>query len=323
MTSVLSLKFYSFANNKNGERGILSGCLSALSRHNNRQEINTKLEIKRKQQTAINEELSHNNVVVKRLDYSKIDEIKQQQKDTNTRKNGVGSFSLVFDFKEQDKAEFDIQAHNELINQYLKSIGLLERFELLEFVWHFDEKSIHCHLQFSGYDQLENKFAVNDFFSPKGEPEPAKDKQGNIIYKKIANGKDRGKYQLDENGNKIPKMEARRRNGTQWLQNEYASYLEHNEFIYTNKKEFSSMLQFSNGVWRNFEDETKEAVYYFRDLENLYFETKKNNPNDPTLKDIHKEMMEGVSTILEEARIIQEQQSQKKKTQMNLLRPDR
>ena len=320
MTSVLSLKFYSFANNKNGERGILSGCLTALSRHNLRQEVNTKLEIKRKQQTAINEEQSHSNIVVKGLDYSKIDTIKQQQKETNTRKNGVGSFSLVFDFKEQDTHKFDTQAHNELINQYLESIGLLERFELLEFIWHFDEKSIHCHLLFSGYDQLHNKFAVNDFFSPKGEPEPMKDNQGNVIYKKIANGKNRGEFEL-KNGQRVPKMEAKRRNGTQWLQDEFSAYLEQNDFIYSNKKEFSSMLQFPNGIWRSFDEATKEAVYYFRDLENLYFETKKNNSDDTTLKDIHREMMEGVSIILNEARAIQEKQG-KKKTKSNLLRPD-
>lgn len=81
------------------------------------------------------------------------------------------------------------------------------------------------------------------------------------------------------------------------------------------------MLQFPNSIWRGFEEETKEAVYYFRDLENLYFETKKNNPDDPTLKEIHNEMMEGVSTILDEAQAIQETNS-KKKIKTNLLRPD-
>ena len=197
---------------------------------------------------------------------------------------------------------------------------MLERFELLEFVWHFDEKSIHGHLLFSGYDKLQNKFAVNDYFSPKGEAEPKRNKDGNIIYKKIANGKNRGMFEL-KNGEKVPKMEAQRRNGTQWLQDEYSAYLEQNEFIYSNKKEFSSMLQFPNGIWRSFDNATKEAVYYFRDLENLYFETKKQNPDDPTLKQIHKEMIEGVSTILDEARTIQEQQSQKK-TKTNLLRLD-
>ena len=321
MTSVLSLKFYSFANNTNGDRGISNGCLTALSRHNLRMEINKRYEIKRKQQTVINEEQSKNNVVVKGLDYSKIDEIKQQQKDTKTRKNGVGSFSLVFDFKEQNKAAFDTQTHNELIEQYLQDIGLLARFELLEFVWHLDEKSIHCHLLFSGFDKIQEKFAVNDYFSPKGEPEPIRDKDGNVIYKKIANGKDRGKFELKD-GEKVPKMEAKRRNGTQWLQDEYSAYLEHNEFIYSNKKEFSSMLQFPNGIWRNFDEKTKDAIYYFRDLENLYFETKKNNPKNSALEEIHKEMMEGVSTILQEARTIQEQQSKKKQTKTNLLRPD-
>jgi len=308
MTAVLSLKFYSFANNKNGERGILNGCLTALSRHNLRMEINNRHEIKRKQQTVINEKLSHNNIVVKGLDYSKIDTIKQHKKETNTRKNGVGAFSLVFDFKNQEKEEFDTQAHNLLIKEYLADIGLSDKFELLEFVWHMDEKSIHCHLLFSGYDKQQNKFVVNDFFSPKGEPKAIKDKQGNTIYKKIANGKNRGKFDLDSNGDKIPKMQAKRRNGTQWLQDEFASYLKENDFIYSNKKEFSSMLQFPNGIWRKFDDATKEAVYYFRELENLYFETKKKNSNDSILKEIHREMIEGVSTILNEAHSIQEQQ---------------
>jgi len=308
MTAVLSLKFYGFANNKNGERGILNGCLSALSRHNLRMEINNKYEIKRKQQTVINQEQSKNNEIVKGLDYSKIDTIKQQKKSTKTRKNGVGAFSLVFDFKEQDKEEFDIEAHNELIREYLADIGLSDKFKLLEFVWHMDEKSIHCHLLFSGYDQDKEKFAVNDYFSPKGENEPIIDKQGNIVYKKVANGKDRGKYIL-ENGHKVPKLQAKRRNGAQWLQDEFSSYLKKNNFVYSNKKEFSSMLQFPNGVWRGFNEETKEAVYYFRDLENLYYETKKQNPNDPTLQEIHNEMMQGVSVVLAEARTIQEQKN--------------
>lgn len=305
MTAVLSLKFYSFANNKNRERGILNGCLSALSRHNLRMEINNKYEIKKKQQTVINEEESQNNIIEKSLDYSKIDIIKQQQKDTKTRKNGVGAFSLIFDFKNQNKEDFDADAHNTLINEYLAEIGLSDKFELLEFVWHFDEKSIHCHLLFSGYDKQKEKFSVNDFFSPKGEPKPIKDAQGNIIYKKIANGKDRGKH-IIENGYKVPKLQAKRRNGTQWLQDEFSSYLKENDFVYSNKKEFSSILQFPNGIWRNFDEQTKEAVYYFRDLENLYYETKKQNPKDKTLIKIHTEMMQGVSTILQTAQTIQQ-----------------
>ena len=305
MTAVLSLKFYSFANNKNGERGILNGCLSALSRHNLRMDINKRYEIKRKQQTVINSELSNQNVVMKGWDYAKIDTIKKQQKETNTRKNGVGAFSLVFDFKNQDKAEFDTKAHNELINEYLSDIGLSDKFELLEFVWHFDEKSIHCHLLFSGYDKQEQKFLVNDFFSPKGEPEPIRDKEGNIVYKKIANGKDRGEHLL-EDGQKVPKMEAKRRNGTQWLQDEFSAYLTANNFVYSNKKEFGSMLQFPNGIWRAFNEETKEAVYYFRELENLYYETKKQNPRNKILETIHKEMINGVSVILKEAQNIQQ-----------------
>lgn len=306
MTAVLSLKFYSFANNKNGERGILNGCLSALSRHNLRMEINNNHEIKRKQQTVINEEQSHNNIVVKGLDYSKIDTIKEQKEKTNTRKNGVGAFSLVFDFKNQDKDNFDTEVHNELIREYQTEIGLSDKFELLEFVWHFDEKSIHCHLLFSGYNQEEEKFLVNDFFSPKGEPEPMKDKQGKTIYKKIANGKNRGQYQLNETGEKVPKLQAKRRNGTQWLQDEFSAYLTANNFVYSNKKEFSSMLQFPNSIWRAFSDETKEAVYYFRELENLYYDTKKQNQNDKNLKIIHQEMIHGVSVILKEAQAIQQ-----------------
>ncbi len=306
MTAVLSLKFYSFANNKNGERGISNGCLSALSRHNLRMEINNKHEIKRKQQTVINTEESHNNIVVKGLNYSKIDTIKQQKEKTNTRKNGVGAFSLVFDFKNQDMDSFDTQAHNELIKQYLADIGLSDKFELLEFVWHMDEKSVHCHLLFSGYDRQEERFLVNDFFSPKGIPEPMKDKKGNTIFKKIANGKKRGLFELDKNGDKVQKMQAKRRNGTQWLQDTFSGYLEENDFMYSNKKEFSSMLQFPNGIWRGFSEDTKEAVYYFRELETLYYEVKKQNPKDKTLKKIHQEMLNGVSIILQEAQEIQQ-----------------
>ena len=308
MTAVLSLKFYNFVNNNNnnGERGILSGCLSALSKHNLRQEINRKMEIKRKQKTNINEAESKNNIVVQSLDYEEIDRIKQLQKDTKTRKNGVGAFSLVFDFKNQDKEQFDIKAHNELINEYLADIGLSDRFEQLEFVWHMDEKSVHCHVLFSGYDRYKARFVVNDYFSPKGEPEPKRNKKGNVIFKKIANGKDRGKFQLDNNGKQIPKLEAKRRNGAQWLQDTFSEYLDCNNLIYTNKKEFSSLLQFSNSVWRGFSDETKEAVYHFRKLEDEFYELKQHSPKHKLLKQLHQEMVTGVSEILIEARDIQE-----------------
>jgi len=307
MTAVLSLKFYNFANNNNGERGILNGCLSALSKHNLRQEINRKMEIKRKQKTNINEAESINNIVVQSLDYAEIDRIKQLQKDTKTRKNGVGAFSLVFDFKNQDKEQFDIKAHNELIYEYLADIGMSDRFEQLESVWHMDEKSVHCHVLFSGYDRYKARFAVNDYFSPKGEPEPKRDKKGNIIFKKIANGKKRGEFQLDENGNKTPKLEAKRRNGTQWLQDTFSKYLECNNFKYSNKKEFSSMLQFPNAIWRGFSEVTKEAVYHFRKLENEFYELKKKNSKNKLLKKLHQEMVIGVSQILTEARDIQNQ----------------
>lgn len=306
MTAVLSLKFYNFANNNNGERGILNGCLSALSKHNLREEVNCKMEIKRKQQTHINELESKNNVIMQSLDYEEINKIKQLQKHTKTRKNGVGAFSLVFDFKNQEKKQFDIKAHNELINEYLADIGLSDRFEQLEFVWHMDEKSVHCHLLFSGYDRYNARFAVNDYFSPKSEPIQKRNKQGNIVYKKIANGKDRGKYQLNKNGNKIPKLEAKRRNGTQWLQDTFSKYLDYNNFKYSNKKEFSSILQFPNAIWRGFSEATKEAVYHFRKLENEFYELKKQNSKNKLLNKLHQEMLIGVSQILIEARDIQE-----------------
>jgi hypothetical protein len=317
MTSVVRLQFYNFNKSKDGRNGIDDNALIRLSKHNIRKEIDYKVEIKSKQTKHINSDKSLNNICYKQLDYTEIDKIKNQKFDTRARSNSVGAFQMVFDFTENIE-DFDEEAHRELILNYLSDIGILKHFDLLEFVLHIDEEreKPHFHLIFSGYDKIKKKFAVNDFFSPRQGEEI--DKNGEIVFKKIANGKNRGQYQLDEDGNKIAKQ-GERRNGTQWLQNEYSSYLARNNYVYSNKKEFSSMLQFPIGIWRSFDTETKESIYYFRELENLYFNTKKSDPDNQVLEEIHNEMTLGVSVILEKAREIQEEQHKKKHHNINRL----
>ena len=318
MTSVCRLQFYNFAKSKDGRRGINDNALVALSKHNIREKISYVMEIKKKQAKHIKTDKSKNNICYKQLDYLEIDKIKQQKKETKAKSNAVGAFQMVFDFTEKVE-NFDSEAHKELLLNYLDEIGMLDRFELLEVVLHIDEEKNkpHFHVLFSGFDKINQKFAVNDFFSPKGEKKVLTDIDENIIYKKFKNGKHRGEYELDKNGQKIPRLEAYRRNGAQWLQDTYSEYLQNNNYVYSNKKEFSSLLQFPNGIWRKFSTETKESIYYFRELENLFHQTKKEDPHDKSLQDIKDEMTLGVMDILEIAREIQENQY-KDKQEKNL-----
>lgn len=309
MTSVVRMQFHSLGNQSaDGRRGINAGALAALSRHNIRDKIDYAIEMRKgKKATHIDTSLSNQNICYRQLDFDEIKTIKQQKKQTGAKNNAVGSFELVFDFTENVHT-FDASAHNEMVMGFLKEIGLLERFKLLEMVLHLDEEreKPHFHIVFSGFNQELGKFAVNDFFSPKGEQKILRDKNGDILYKKVKNGKHRGEFELDAYGAKIPMMEAYRRNGAQWLQDSYAQYLIDNDFKYSNKKKWSSALQFPNGIWRKFDQATKNAVYYFRDLENLYYEEKSNGASQKDLQKIEEEMANGLLGIHSIVRVIKE-----------------
>ena len=43
--------------------------------------------------------------------------------------------------------------------------------------------------------------------------------------------------------------------------------LSSNNFRYLHKKEFTSLLQFPNSIWHKFDEETKQRVYFIRELE--------------------------------------------------------
>lgn len=314
------MQFHTLGNKSaDGRRGIKAGALVAISRHNFRAKVDKNVEIRKsKKATHIDASLSYRNICYKQLDFEEIKTIKRQAKETSAKNNTVGSFELLLDFTENVQT-FDAEAHKEMVMGFLKEIGILDRFKLLEMVLHLDEEreKPHFHIVFSGFNQEIGKFAVNDFFSPKGEEKILRDEYGEIIYKKIKNGKERGELELDKNGNLIPRMEAYRRNGAQWLQDSYSHYLQENDIKYSNKKKWSSALQFPNGVWRKFDQKTKDAVYYFRDLENLYYEEKGNGVSQKELQKIEEEMANGLLSIHEIVRTVKEESKIRSKSNNN------
>lgn len=313
MVAVLNMKFYKFSDTKNGERGINSGSMIAIEKHSAREDIEIKrCEIKSKQRTNIDRDLSKNNVAIKRLDYAKIEEMKKRKH----KSSNVGAFGLVFDFQNSEIRNFDVAIHTKMINDFLKEIGIIEHFELLSIYCHLDELRPHYHVMFDGWDKIKEKYAVNDFFSPLSAPQQVFNADGSKRYKKTPKGKDK----LDLEGNKIPYTEQVRENGAQNLQNSWDSYLERHQYIYTGKKKFTSLLSLNSSVWRDMSEQDKDSVYYFRRLETLYNTTKSKNKNDVALPKIRDEMSEALSPILELTQTIQEQQREQKNK--NVLRLD-
>jgi hypothetical protein len=298
-TAVMNLKSFNFQTmTKKGEiiKGINDGGLWALSKHNERKELDFKQEtkfIKSKHSNNDNIDLnrSKDNIYYKNLTPAAVKDLEDKQK----RKNGVGAFSLVFDF--QDLRQDTIKNFGKIINgknksnatmfknlilEFLEEQGISERFEILEMALHLDEKNPHFHLLFSAWDNKKNDWGYNDFFSPKGEPQIVKDKKGEIIYLKENRGKKRGEFKLDENGNKIPKTERIRTSKVQQFQDSWGQFIEtKSKNMIKNKKEFSSMLSYTNSVYREFTEQQKEKLEKLRQKEKQYYtssaEYKKKN----------------------------------------------
>lgn len=232
MTAVLRFGKRSFANTieKNGDTllGIDAGGLYALKNHNERFELSNRFEIRSKRRTNIDAEKSSANIVYKTMSSASIEKIKKQEHRANT----VGAFELSFDFQDltkQERENFDTNHYKAIIGEFLAHYGISERFELIELVYHQDEKNPHFHAVFSGFDLIAQKFRVNDFFSPK-------DAQKNRI------------------------------NGFQRFQDGWGEFLQAHEMRH--KKKHRSKLRFSNFVYSQFDKETKERINLIRRAEN-------------------------------------------------------
>lgn len=307
MTAVLRFEKRNFADKITTDgiqRGIDKGGLIALKNHNERELINSRMEVKSKQSENINTSLSMRNIYFKKM---RIDEIKEI-KNTPHRENGVGAFEMVFDFQdltEEESEVFDVIKHKQLIENYLESANISQHFKILSFVYHSDEKNPHYHIIFSGLNKKTGTFGVNEFFNPKAiSTEIQTDKDGNTIYLIENRGKRKGLPKLDANGNKVPKLKKIARNGTQWLQDTWSEHLTTSNSGYFNMKEFTSVLNFTKGVWRRFDKETKDRILLIREAEKMRIQAIRDDDNE-TLIEIEAFMREEVSTVLHIAQDIQ------------------
>ena len=288
MTCVMRIETINFATlNRSGElvKGINDGGLHGLMKHNNREEINTNYEVKSKRATNIDILKSKYNYYFKKLTNQKIEKLKQLPK---KKIDTAGAFQVVFDFQdlpEIERSKFFNEDYSKdkakLILAFLKEQNILQEFELLEMVLHLDEKNPHFHLCFSAFSNSKSKFAYNEFFSPIVSYEPVLDKNGNNTFKKINRGKNKGKYELDEQGERILKTVPIRKSILQSLQNYFNDFLIKNQTPYRNKKEFTSLLQFPKSVWHKFPDTLKQKIYDIREKEKIMnIQRKKQNKNE-------------------------------------------
>ena len=321
MTAVLRFQKRNFSDtitSKGTERGINNGSLIALKKHNEREELSQSMEVKSKRATNIDSSLSHHNRYYEKMKYSDIQEIK----DTPHRSNTSGAFELVFDFQdltEDERNNFDPQKHKELIEEYLKEIGISENFKRLSFVLHLkDEKNPHYHIIFSGINKQTNSFDINNFFNPKIKGEAKKDKNNNPIYQVENRGKKKGQLKLDSDGNKIIKYDYTRRNGTQYLQDTWSEHLTKSKNTnYSNKKQFISILGFSDYVWYRFNEQTKQRVYLIRETDTERHKALLDEDYD-TAMELEEFMRSEVEKVLDIALFIQQDIAAERKNSLKL-----
>ena len=272
MTAVMRIETINFSTMKRGSkevRGIEDAGMLGLLKHNQRKLYNKSYEVKSKQASNIDKKRSHLNHYFKVMSEHDI----QALKSLPHRVNQVGAFQMVFDFQDltdEDLVKFHDKTHAtkhaKMILAYLKEQGILDHFELLELICHNDEKNPHYHLTFSAYDSLSKDWGYNEFFSPIVGSEPVM-KNGEVVYQVENRGKNKGKSKLDSQGNRIPKTQVVRQSILQTLQDNWNDFLIRHHQPYRNKKEFSSLLQYTKGVWRAFSPELKEKVYAIRKKE--------------------------------------------------------
>ena len=279
MTAVMTIQPITF-NTKtiSGKKvkGIDKGGLYGLMKHNNREEYLDEYEVKTKRNTHIDTLKEHLNHYFKKMDANKIEKLKSIPHRANQR----GAFQMVFSFQDLDIDEAN-QFYNKefakdkakLIIEFLKQEGIIDRFELLDLICHNDEgmqggdtQHPHFHLTFSAYDKINKDWGYKDFFSPTVDKKPMV-KNGEIQYKKVKNGKDRGKFVLDSDGNKVPKMKDIEAPIFQKLQDNWNNFLIAKNQPYRNKKEFTSLIQLPGSIWRKLTPEKKQEVYKIRKLQ--------------------------------------------------------
>lgn len=297
MTCVMRVETINFATLKRSAetvKGINEGGMHGLMKHNLREDINTKYEVKSKRATNIDKSKSKYNQYYKKLSNKKIEKLKTLPK---KKKDTAGAFQMVFDFQdlpEIERQKFFSEKYSKqkakLILSFLKEQGILKEFELLELVLHLDEKNPHFHLCFSAFSISKSKFAYNEFFSPIVDNEPVLDKNGLKVFKKINRGKNKGEYELDSNGDKILKTRPVRKSILQGLQNSFNDFLIKNHTPYRNKKEYTSLLQFPKSVWHRFPEDLKQKIYTIREKEKL-MNMKRKKKNNKEYEKIKKELV--------------------------------
>ena len=300
---------------KGGAQGLW-----AIKKHNERLEVNRLYECKSKQSTNIDTTKSKDNIYVKRMAASDINEIKEQGK--LARPNASCAFEIVIDFQdltEEEKADWDPSYHIDLIQNYFEKLGL-EEFKQIAFAVHLnDEKNPHIHAVYSGYSKKQEKFNINGFFNPE-IGEPVVDANNEIMYKKHNRGKLKGQFMLDSEGNKIPKRKAL--NGADFLQSTWSMYLDETNKEpgapqYRQDKEFASFFYYTDGVYRKFSEETKERISIVREAERDYHHLRRDGYDEEKneLKEfILKEFADINGFALDEAHnIFEEKQENKQK----------
>ena len=256
-------------------KGIDKGGLYGLMKHNNREEYLNEYEIKNKRCSHIDKSKEHLNHYFKKMSSTHIEKLKSIPHRANQR----GAFQIVISYQDLDKETASkfynkeyAKKNAKLIIEFLKAQGITDRFELLDFSNHNDEGLYgdthhpHFHLTFSAYDKIKKDWGYKDFFCPTVDKKPII-KNGEIQYKKVKCGKNRGEYILDTQDRKVPKLKDVEAPIFQKLQDDWNDFLIYKNQPFRNKKEFTSILQFPNSIWRKFDEALKIKIYDIRKLE--------------------------------------------------------
>ena len=308
-TAVMRIETRNFATMKRkGETvlGIDEGGLIGLKKHNERVDINSNYELKSKSKKSdtIDSSKSEGNIYYKHLKNDEIEKLKSEKH----RKNQVGAFEMVFDIQDLTPEQREIfrtqkaKGMKKIIDDFLQSSGIAERFETLEMVYHDDETNPHYHFLFSGWDKISQKWGYNDFFSPITHQEIKKDKNGDKVYKIHNRGKERGTVMRDEDGEPIPATTDVRKSRVQDLQDEWGEFLDKRTKSMSNKKAFASMLSFNNYVYSRFTKEEKAEITAIRGLEVEYYSLEDKSVKRKELRD---EIISRISVITASALEIQ------------------